>query len=41
VQKLLALTANDMGLSVTDKRVYAETRSRLLRRNVEMANLQV
>jgi hypothetical protein len=41
VQKLLAITANDMGLAVTDKRVYAETRSRLLRRNVEMANLQV
>ena len=41
VQKLLAITANDMGLSVTDKRVRAETRSRLLRRNVEMANLQV
>ena len=41
VQKLLALTANDMGLAVTDKRVYAETRSRLLRRRVEMADLKV
>lgn len=41
VQKILALTANDMGLPVTDKRVRAETRSRLLRRRVEMADLQL
>jgi len=41
VQKILALTANDLGLPVTDNRVYAETRSRLLRRSVEMANLQL
>jgi len=41
VQKILALTANDIGLPVTDNRVYAETRSRLLRRTVEMANLQL
>lgn len=41
VQKILALTANDLKLQVTDKRVYAETRSRLLRRTIEMANLQL
>ncbi len=41
VQKILMITAKDLDLPVTDKRVRAETRSRLLRRNVEAANLQV
>jgi Fe-S-cluster containining protein len=41
VQRILALTAKDLNLQVIDKRVFAETRSRLLRRNVEAANLQV
>jgi Fe-S-cluster containining protein len=41
VQKLLALTANDLRLPITDKRVRAETRSRLLRRSVEIADLQL
>ncbi|MCL4429455.1 MAG: YkgJ family cysteine cluster protein [Chloroflexi bacterium] len=41
VQKILVLTAKDLDLPVTDKRVYAETRSRLLRRGVEAANLQL
>jgi Fe-S-cluster containining protein len=41
VQKILALTANDLGLPVTDIRVHSETRSRLLRRTVEMADLQL
>jgi len=41
VQKILMLTAKDIDLPVTDKRVRAETRSRLLRRSVEAANLQV
>jgi Fe-S-cluster containining protein len=41
VQKILALTAKDLDLPVTDKRVHAETRSRLLRRVVEMADLQL
>ena len=41
VQKILALTAKDMELPITDKKVYAETRSRLLRRTVEMADLQL
>ena len=41
MQKILALTAKDMGLPITDKRVHSETRSRLLRRAVERANLQL
>jgi Fe-S-cluster containining protein len=41
VQKILALTAKDLELPITDKRVHAETRSRLLRRVVEMADLQL
>ena len=41
VQKILAITANDLNLPITDKRVRAETRSRLLRRLVEMANLRL
>ena len=41
VQKILALTAKDLNLPITDKKVHAETRSRLLRRGVEMANLQL
>jgi hypothetical protein len=39
VQKILALTAKDLNLPVTDKRVYSEVRSRLLRRRIEVANL--
>jgi Fe-S-cluster containining protein len=41
VQKILALTANDLGLPINSKRVFAETRSRLLRRTAEMADLKV
>lgn len=41
VQKILELTAKDLELPVTDKRVHCETRSRLLRRGIESANLQV
>ncbi len=41
LQKILALTAKDLDLPITDKKVHAETRSRLLRRRVEAANLQV
>jgi Fe-S-cluster containining protein len=41
VQKILALTAEDLELPIGDKRVYAETRSRLLRRSVELADLQI
>ena len=41
VQKILALTAKDLDLPITDKRVCAETRSRLLRRNIEASDLQL
>jgi Fe-S-cluster containining protein len=41
VQKILTLTAEDMELPVSDKRVHVETRSRLLRRSVELADLQL
>jgi Fe-S-cluster containining protein len=41
VQKIIALTAEDLGLLVTDKKTASETRSRILRRIVEMANLEV
>ncbi|MCL5876227.1 MAG: YkgJ family cysteine cluster protein [Candidatus Bathyarchaeota archaeon] len=41
VGKIVALTAQDLELPETDKRVLAETRSRLLRRWVEMANLEL
>ncbi len=41
VGKILALTAQDMELPATDKRVHAETRSRLLRRSVEAADLHL
>jgi len=41
VRKILALTAKDMDLPVSAKRVYTETRSRLLRRATEAADLQV
>jgi len=41
IQKILSLTARDLGLPITDKRVQRETRSRLLRRTAEMADLQL
>jgi Fe-S-cluster containining protein len=41
INKILELTAQDMELPVTDKRIHAEARSRLLRRSVEIANLEV
>jgi Fe-S-cluster containining protein len=41
VQKILLLTAKDLDLPITDKKVHCETRSRLLRRSVEMADLQL
>jgi Fe-S-cluster containining protein len=41
VKKILALTARDMDLSVSDKRVTSEARARILRRTVEMADLSV
>lgn len=41
VQKILELTAKDMGLQVTDTRVHCEARSRLLRRQVELADFEL
>ena len=41
VQKILALTAKDLELPIKDKRVRAETRSRILRRKIEAADLQL
>ncbi len=41
VQKILVLTAKDMKLPISDKRVHSETRSRLLRRRIETADLQL
>jgi Fe-S-cluster containining protein len=41
LQKILAMTAKDLDLPITDKKVHRETRSRLLRRTVEMADLQL
>jgi len=41
VQKILRLTAEDLELPIQDERVYAETRSRFLRRAVVLADLQL
>ena len=41
VQKILVLTAKDLDLPISDKKVKSETRSRLLRRTVEAADLQL
>jgi Fe-S-cluster containining protein len=41
IVKILELTAEDLKLSISDKRVYAEMRSRLLRRSVEAADLHI
>jgi Fe-S-cluster containining protein len=41
VRKILALTAKDLGLPISNKRVVSETRARILRRGVELADLQV
>ena len=41
VQKILALTAKDMGLLETDKRVVSEARARILRRRIALSNLSV
>lgn len=41
VQKVIELTAKDLRLPVSDKRVHSEARSRLLRRRVELADIQL
>jgi Fe-S-cluster containining protein len=41
VQKILTVTAKDLRLPVTDKRVASEARARILRINIEKADLSV
>jgi Fe-S-cluster containining protein len=41
VQKILALTAKDMGLPATDRKVPREARSRILRSRIMLADLQI
>ncbi len=41
VQKILLVTAVDLDLPLTNKRVRVETRSRILRRKIEAADLQL
>jgi hypothetical protein len=39
VKKILALTARDLELPESDKRVFAEARARILRQQMELADL--
>jgi Fe-S-cluster containining protein len=39
VQEILAITAQDLGLPISDKKVASETRARILRRRIDMADL--
>jgi Fe-S-cluster containining protein len=41
VQKILMLTASDMGLAVSDRRVASEARARILRARVALADLSI
>jgi Fe-S-cluster containining protein len=41
VKKILALTARDLDLLVSDKRVAAEARARILRQRIALADLSV
>jgi Fe-S-cluster containining protein len=41
LQKILALTARDLGLAVTSREVVCETRSRILRGRVMLADLEI
>jgi Fe-S-cluster containining protein len=41
VGKILALTAKDLRLPVTDRKVASVARSRILRRRIELADLQI
>ena len=41
LQKILVLTAKDLGLPVADKRVASETRARILRRGIAIADLSI
>jgi len=39
--KILRLTAKDLGLSASDPRVASEVRARILRMRIELADFQV
>ncbi len=41
LQKILELTAKDLALPVSDKKVASETRSRILRRRIDLADLSI
>jgi hypothetical protein len=41
VKKILAMTAQDLDLPLTDRKVASVTRSRILRRRIELADLQI
>jgi len=41
LQKILLLTAKDLGLPLADKRVASETRGRILRRGIAIADLSI
>jgi Fe-S-cluster containining protein len=41
LQKILALTAKDLGLPLSDKKVAFETRARILRRRIDLADLSI
>ena len=41
LQKILVLTAKDLGLPVADKRVASETRARIFRRGIAIADLSI
>ena len=41
LQKILVLTAKDLGLPVADKRVASETRARILRRGIAISDLSI
>jgi hypothetical protein len=41
VGKILALTARDLGLPESNRKVASETRARILRRKVELADLRL
>jgi hypothetical protein len=41
LQKILGITAKDLELPISDKRVALETRSRILRRRIDLADLSI
>ena len=41
VQKILSITAKDLGLPISDRKVASETRARILRRRIDLADLSI